>query len=143
MLGRNIFGPALLYEKSSAAARKTNFHVGGGVGYIWDHDSRIPTLPLFLGAHTGRTHNKFEYGIAGFVPLKDYINVQVNEGLGTYTKDYIIPVTLYFGFKHYPKNNNGLFYHVNLQPLFTHQIMLPVLPSVGVGIGYSFSKTKE
>ena len=142
--GKNIIGPALMYERSTAGERRLNLEWGAGLGIVYrsgfdEPENTVMSLPLQLGANLGRRHHKFEFGLAGFFPLGSYIEYEVDEFGGRYSRGYVIPFTLYLGYKRYPKAGNGLYFHANLQPLLNTS-WIPAIPWAGIGIGYSFQK---
>ncbi len=138
--GKNIIGPALMYERSAVSEHRLNLEGGAGLGLAmigldWSQQT-IMTLPLYIGANLGRSHQKFAFGLAGFIPLGQYYRYIEDDG--QMIKDtYVIPATLYLGYKRYPKADKGLYFQVNLQPLLNTS-WIPVIPWAGVGIGYSF-----
>lgn len=141
--GRNIIGPALMYEHTYTGERRLNLEYGAGLGFVYrsfidEPENTVASLPLYLGANLGRHHHKFEFGLAGFIPLGDYIEYYDADGVQE-EQGYVIPLTLYLGYKRYPKAGSGLYFHANLQPLLNTS-WIPVIPWAGLGIGYSFQK---
>ncbi|MFD2248174.1 hypothetical protein [Pontibacter ruber] len=141
LLGKNIMGPAILYERNPNSKKNLSLHYGAGVGAINDfNDEWHPSLPLFVGGNLGKKNNKFEFGLAGAVTTKDYFETSSDECydcLGPNDQSIIVPLTLYLGFKHYPKKGKGFFYHANAQPIVITNSFIPVIPWFGLGIGYS------
>ncbi|TPE40593.1 hypothetical protein [Pontibacter mangrovi] len=141
-MGKSIAGAAVLYERNPNADRTLSLHYGAGIGAVLGtNDDWLPSLPLFVGANLGRSNNKFEFGLAGFITTKEYFSNRLNNCFdceGDFST--IVPFTLYLGFKHYPKDGNGFFYHINTQPILITNSYLPVLPWIGAGVGYSFLK---
>ncbi|AKD03438.1 hypothetical protein POKO110462_05680 [Pontibacter korlensis] len=144
LLGKNIVGPAVLYERNPNADKKLSLHYGAGIGTAYGQDAEWhPSLPLFVGANLGRSNNKFELGLAGFLSTRDYFDTRVEECYGCMDSEYesmIVPFTLYLGFKHYPEDGEGLFFHINTQPILITNSFIPILPWIGAGIGYSLKK---
>ncbi|EMR01450.1 hypothetical protein [Cesiribacter andamanensis] len=142
--GRNIVGPALMYERTRSSERLLNLEWGAGIGYVYrswldEPQNIVASLPLQLGANLGRRHHKFEMGLAGFIPLGPYREYEDGADLDDDPSGHVYPITLYLGYKRYPKEGNGLYLHFNLQPLVNNS-WIPVFPWLGAGIGYSFQK---
>lgn len=146
LLGRNIIGPAIMYEHTYSSERRLNLEYGAGIGYIYSSFNKprslVASMPLYIGANLGRTHNKFEFGLTGFIPFGDYRDYEEFPDGSREYQGYVLPFTLYLGYKRYPKEGNGLFFHANLQPLLI-TAWIPAIPWAGLGVGYSFQKKKK